>query len=634
MYDNITVDKLFDYLLKDSKQHRSQLLDDIEAGYLPNDVLNSEILANNKVVTDEINPDVELDRLDNKEVFGDPYSDEDDWLSAVTFEQVDDEDIANQILDNLKKGDTVRDLGTVKAGDKSALHKYASKGDTTAILNTHLDRMLSNIRKDPNLTDDEKKDKALRLVFNINTRGLNTEPVDIRLDQDDIYSELDRAGLIEDYQKLDPTFLEREHIRPGEIKTLDEEGTNKQKRQTNYEKWDAPGKEVPMTYISDKDGDIQLWTPSTQANTVYNVFTDSLINALNAGNEPDLSGLSKYIQDVFANKLKSMTYDDWEKEIMLLHHPKLDLNKIKSMIKDWKQDPRKIDMPDDELSQHIITTVRDKIKQYKDKGFDVNDKMIDGFISAILVANNYDDVPEDVLTPEDFGKFLPDDPKLGKSIEELKDSRLNRWHKDNKEQYKEYLAAKASTVEPKNIFEDLLNKSVNKDAKRAIYKYVVLRYPVIGELLERAEAEEDTATIEKLFPTFKMYHDILDFKNNAEGRAALNEWAHRIVGNRMFNDYGLSGRESYDKDKWNENDKYYKALAKAATDDIDTPFERSEAEENSRQKKQTKSTDKGIDTHAPKLRNSIVDTKQKLGNVLSTLPTDMADRIKYNLMED
>lgn len=623
MYDNVTVDELFNYLLKDAKQHKSQLLHEIEAGDLAADVLNSEVLAHNNVISDNVNPDNELDRLDNKEVFGDPYEDP-DWLSSVTFEQIDDDDTAEQVLDNIKKGAVTRELRNSEDDDMTALHKYANKGDTGNILNVHLDRMLNNIRNNKNLTDDEKKDEALRLVFNLSTRGLNTEPVDIRLDQDDIADELDRAGLIDDYRQLDPTFLNRQHIKPGEIKPA-EKGTNVRKRLTGYENWDAPGKEVPMSYISDKDGDIQLYTPSRQANTVFNIFTNALTNAIKAGSAPDTKDLGKYIQDTFTNKLKTMSYDDWEKEIALLRHPEIDLTRIRNLI-DREQEPRKIDMPDDELSQHIITKVRSALAQYRNQGFEVSDSMINNLIRVVLAANDYEDLPEDLLTPEDYAEFVPDNPDIGKTAAELADSRLNRWHKDNKEQYKEYLAAKAGTVKPSNRFEAILNKGAKKEALKSIYKYVFYKYPLLGKQLKIAKETGDEKTFNELAPVVLQYRNILDFQNNTEGKRDLYNWAHVLLNDRMLKDYGIDKREHKKYDTTlNEVLKESRDLMQ---DDAATDFEKKAYE-------YLASADRA---HKEALSDKSNDAYKRGGHkdinsVLATLPADMADRIKFN-MED
>ena len=644
MYDSITVDELFDYLLKDVGKHKDQLLNEIAAGDLPADALNSEILARNNVVTDEVNPDNELDRLDNRDVFGDPYEDP-DWLASVVFEQIDDDDAAERVLENIKKGNTTRALQEVHSdevsSDKGGANKYAEGGDVGNILNVHLDRMLSNIRKDAKLTDDEKKDKALRLIFNMGTRGLNTEPVDIRLDQDDIYNELDRGGLIEGYQSLDPTFMERERITPGKVKDAEAKHVNRRKRLTGYEKWDAASKEVPLSYISDKDGDIQLYTPSKQANTVFNIFTNAFIDAIKAGNAPDMKHLNKYIQDTFEDRMRTMSYSDWEKEIAQMRHPEVNIATLRDLI-NRTEDPRKVDMPDDELSQYIVTKAREIIKQYKNQGFEVDDKFKDSIIKSILAANDYEDLPEDLLTPEDYTEFIPEFEMPEGETEEERDARivaeakakedarndrkLNRWHKGDKEEYKEYLAAKAATVTPRNRFEAMINKGAKKDALRSIYKYVLVRYPLIMKQMQVAKTQGNDKLFHEIYPTAQMYHDILDFKNTPNGRAYLYNWADVLLNNRMLNDFGIENREysSYD----NTLNDILKESKMLMEDEPQTKFEEQAFEALKAADQKHKELQSEENTVFRRGKNRGLDEK-----LLSTLPTSMADNIRHS-MED
>lgn len=644
MYDSITVDELFDYLLKDVGKHKDQLFNEIAAGDLPADVLNSEILARNNVVTDDINPDNELDRLDNRDVFGDPYEDP-DWLASVVFEQIDDDDAAEQVLENIKKGNTTRALQAVRddevSPDKGGANKYAEGGDVGNILNVHLDRMLSNIRKDAELTDDEKKDKALRLIFNMGTRGLNTEPVDIRLDQDDIYNELDRGGLIEGYQSLDPTFMERERITPGQVKDAEAKYANRRKRLTGYEKWDAASKEVPLSYISDKDGDIQLYTPSKQANTVFNIFTNAFIDAIKAGNAPDMKHLNKYIQDTFEDRMRTMSYSDWEKEIAQMRHPEVNIAILRNLI-NRTEDPRKVDMPDDELSQYIVTKAREIIKQYKNQGFEVDDKFKDSIIKSILAANDYEDLPEDLLTPEDYTEFIPEFEMPEGETEEERDARiaaetkakedarndrkLNRWHKGDKEEYKEYLAAKAATVTPRNKFEAMINKGAKKDALRSIYKYVLARYPLIMKQMQVAKAHGNDKLFHEIYPTAQMYHDILDFKNTPNGKAYLYNWADVLLNNRMLNDFGIENREySLYDNTLNDILKESKMLMEY---EPQTKFEEQAFEALKAADQKHKELQSEENTVFRRGKNRGLDEK-----FLSTLPTSMADNIRHS-MED
>lgn len=546
MYD-ITAEQLFDYLLKDKMARKRQMLDDIEQGNLSPDAINSELLAANKAITENDPADSDLDYIDS--VLGDPQVEPaEDWVENATAQQIDNPKIADKVYDNIREARVYKDLQDVK---KDA---HVNRDKSMASLNrdaVRLDRMLYNINKDNMLADSEKVDMALRLLFDYNTRRYGMYPEDIRLSQDDVWKQLmlnETPGeRLEDYQQnafihdpkrkklkdiSDPTFMEKERIIS-----------------------DA----VPLSYESDKDNGVQLFTPSLEANTVYEIFANALINDIKNNKAPELDSMNKYINDTYRNKLKTMTYSDWEKEIARETTP-VDINKIMEQV--YLPKEAKISTGS-ALGDDIAWRVRQKRLDLENESGYSHDRhlpkeTVKSMVEAYLVAANDDlDVPDDVLTPEDWADKLPDNPRLrNKSKEEKEDNKLNRWHAEDKEEYKKFLDEMYTSADPDNTFAAMLNASTVDDLTDKIKQYLNEQAPVLIQQFKNANADGNTAIARELAKKMQYYRamlngeevkitDDLGHEFYINGKVELSNWAHRIMTDSHRNSYDLKKKKTY-----------------------------------------------------------------------------------------
>lgn len=534
MLEAISVEQLFDYLLKNKTAHRKQLLKDIANGEALPTALNKAILLKNKAITDDDAWDSDLDYIDD--IFGDPQiEDVDDWMEQAVYQQVDNPDAAEAVLDNIQKSEAQQDIDTANSKNRKYKNKNYNSPSITA--NT-LDRILTAIKNDEQLSDEEKMDKALRLVYNFSTMRPGEPAPDMRLSQDRVWDNLALAGVLEAYHKSIPG------TEKGSTPIMKGDPTFMEKDRTLSDR-------VPLDYISDKliddfGNEESIFTPTKASNTVYNVFVNSLLKDIAEGNAPDIDDLNHYILDTWQNRLKTMTYDEWEKALAL-ENTKLDINQL---INDIKQ-PLNLEVrhTGNELYDHILDGVRGKLKRLQDKGALGHnvDGMIKGFVNAYLAANDYSDMPEDALTPEDWAQFLPDNPVLrNKSQEEKADNKLNRWHAKDKDAYKAYLdeMAKKRT----DIFEALDYKDERKEVKKNIYKLVAAKYKTLADDFFKARQDGDDETVQALADQLNYYRDILQFKDSKTGRYELNSWADRVLADRYRSKYGIAEREASEKD--------------------------------------------------------------------------------------
>lgn len=513
--NGITVTELFDYLLKNAGMHKEALERAIEEGMLPDDVRNSAILAkHNDIFAD--NPDTDIDHLDN--VIGDPQEEDiTDYTDQSSQEQIADSKIANAVADNIKRGNLVRDL----KGIDSALQRYDTDRAMAESLITqnHIDKILENIRRRPDLSDQEKIETALKFIYNMHVSTPYMPPEDIRLSQDDIANALfmsDTPGrTLDDYQKVEPKFMEWSQRKEDK---------------------------VPLSYISDKDtaaNNSSIYSPSSQALTVYNVFANTLIDDIKAGKAPDTDYLSKYITDAYNNKLKTMTYDDWEKQLALESTP-LDVDQlIKSIKANTASD---IKPTGNDLGDYIIDRVRGIIEKAKEAGTPLNDKAIKGMVLTLLAVNSDEEVPPEALTPEDWVQFIPDNPRLrNKSAEEKADNKLNRWHADEKENYKKYLKAKAKTRD-ENSPAYLMSQLSHEGAKETILDYIERHYDEAGqELLDAVEKGQDNKTA-MLKEKLSNWRDALKAKEEGQSTTYVENWASRLENRAMRKKYNLKDK--------------------------------------------------------------------------------------------
>lgn len=547
MYD-ITAEELFSYLLKDRMARKRQMLDDIEQGNLSPDAINSELLAANKVITDNDSLDSDLDYIDS--VLGDPQVEPaEDWVENAVAQQIDNPKIAKDVYNNIRKAGDFKELQDVKLDANVTRDTQSANANRDAV---RLDRMLYNINKDNFLADSEKVDMALRLLFDYNTRRYGMYPEDIRLSQNDIWKQLmlnETPGeRLEDYQQnafvhdakkkklkdiSDPTFMEKERVIADT---------------------------VPISYESDKDNSVgQLFTPSLEANTVYEIFANALINDIKNNNAPALDNINKYINDTYRNKLKTMTYSDWEKEIAKENTP-VDVNKIVEQA--YLPKEAKISTGS-ALGDDIAWRVRQKRLDLENESGYSHDRHLSkdavrGMVDAYLVAANDDlDVPDDVLTPEDWADKLPDNPRLrNKSKEEKEDNKLNRWHAEDKEEYKKFLDEMYASADPDNTFAAMLNASTVDDLTDKIKQYLNEQAPVLIQQFKNANADGNTAIARELAKRMQYYRAMLNGEDvkiaddlghefYINGKVELSNWAHRIMTDSHRNNYDLKEKKTY-----------------------------------------------------------------------------------------
>lgn len=547
MYD-ITAEQLFGYLLKDKMARKRQMLDDIEQGNLSPDAINSELLAANKVITDNDSLDSDLDYIDS--VLGDPQVEPaEDWVENAVAQQIENPKIAKDVYDNIRKASDFKDLQDIKRDANVTRDTQSAAANRDAV---RLDRMLYNINRDDLLADSEKVDMALRLLFDYNTRRYGMYPEDIRLSQDDIWKQLmlneTPNERLEDYQQnafvhdakkkklkdiSDPTFMEKERVIS-----------------------DA----VPISYESDKDSSVgQLFTPSLEANTVYEIFANALINDIKNNNAPALDNINKYINDTYRNKLKTMTYSDWEKEIARENTP-VDINKIVEQA----YLPREAKISTGSaLGDDIAWRVRQKrldLENESGYGHDrhLSKDIVRGMVEAYLVTADDDlDVPDDVLTPEDWADKLPDNPRLrNKSKKEKEDNKLNRWHTDDKEEYKKFLDEMYANADPEDTFAVMLNASTADSLTEKVKQYLNEQAPVLIQQFKNARADGNTAIARELAKRMQYYRAMLNGENieivddlghkfYIDGKVELSNWVHRIMTDSHRNNYDLKEKKTY-----------------------------------------------------------------------------------------
>lgn len=476
----VTVAELFKHLLKNSKAHQDKYLSDLENNYLPATVANRIILAKNKDELFSDNPDLELEHIDRTydrpldDVSG--MSDEDylryqqDYAKGAAEAQIVDPNLAKQVTKNIDKR-----LGYYNNVDE--LKKYNTNIDDAwaNLRNFNLDRMLANLYK-RDMSDEEKLEVALRLIYNNATRQFNRSPADMKLDQDDLYASLP-LDTVDALQAKEPGFLERQRVLSDTI---------------------------PLAYTSDKwfDEDRQehsIFTPTDETNAVYGMFAEKFLKDLQDGNAPDIDDLTQYITKLYSDRLRTMPYDEWQK---LMDKEAEEINRRKS----------------EELGRPLSESEKVEL-----------------------------DVPDEALTPEDWaGNMKPEQYKVGKTAAEKAENKLNRWHKDNKEEYKEYLEDMAATRDPDD-YRAVIDSAELDTAMQAIVAYIQKKLPILCQNFETANNLDDTAKARKLSNKIAYYYDIL--KGTESGVTELNNWARRYVSNTHRKAHDLEDHRLSDAEK-------------------------------------------------------------------------------------
>ena len=166
---NITVDELYDYILKDADKRKQQVRDDVHNNLLSAKWLNTLLLGEHPEVF-EYNPDTELEHIDS--VLGKPQGlDDKAWVEDANYEQL-PESIANKINDNNAKADRQDFTTNELPEDLQKNSDIRSSVDANRNMQSVIfDKILSNVRKNANITDEQNKLLALRLLYNNNTPG-------------------------------------------------------------------------------------------------------------------------------------------------------------------------------------------------------------------------------------------------------------------------------------------------------------------------------------------------------------------------------------------------------------------------------------------------------------------------------
>lgn len=468
---SVTVEDVFKYLLRNKAQHRSQLLSDIQEGYLPATDLNSELIS--KQVMNDDNPDLGIDHIDA--VLGDPFETDDleQWQKDAVVEQFDDKTAA-KIIRNMenKSHEQLPD-------DTETRSKVSQARDNEhAVI---FDRLLTNLYKQKHLNDNDKLEAALRMVFNNATRSWAILPVDIRLDQGDINTALDLNGTFDKFNDVRAKKLGRE--------LKDEERAenvlfNRQRVHAN---------EVPMTYMSDKEFDengkeSSIFTPTRSTNTVYDIFASKLLKDLASGKAPDPDTLTAYIYKTYADRLKTMTWSEWQDV----------LDKEEDAINNAREEM---------LGRHL--TEAEKVS------FDIDD---------------YDDL----LTPEDWIEFMPENKYKvsGKTQEERKENRLHRQHGTGEQlqKYKDYLDFAAKSTDPDNP-EAYLRSEKKRALKRSIKKHMLDELEDLAALDEYYTSVNDEEGLAEIEPKIKLRLQV--YNNTDIGNKVLDDIANKLTMRRL-----------------------------------------------------------------------------------------------------
>ena len=298
---------------------------------------------------------------------------------------------------------------------------------------------------------------------------------------------------------------------------------------------------------------------SLEANTVYEIFANALINDIKNNKTPALDSINKYINDTYHNKLKTMTYSDWEKEIARENTP-VDINKIIEQA----YLPKEAQISTGSvLGDDIAWRVRQKrLNLENESGYDhdrhLSKDIVRGMIEAYLVTANDDlDIPDDVLTPEDWADKLPDNPRLrNKSKEEKEDNKLNRWHAEDKEEYKKFLDEMYTSADPDDTLAVMLNASKTDDLTEKVKQYLNEQAPVLIQQFKNARADGNTAIARELAKRMQYYRamlngedveitDDLGHKFYINGKIELSNWIHRIMTNSHRSNYDLKEKKTY-----------------------------------------------------------------------------------------
>lgn len=531
--NDITVDELYDYILRDSKKRSRLVKEDIQHDLLPADIVNKELLAKHPEVFD-YNPDTEVDHIDA--VLGTPDLKDKGWEEDAAFEQL-PEKLADTYTENKAKAER-QDFDSDAPEEQKKMNMNRNSQD--AIINMHntvLDRILTNVRNS-DMSDEQKKLFALRMLYNNSTKGFHKVLPDIKLSQ----------GVLREALADDPIWSN-----PDKWKNYDRV-LNAERINTDY---------LPLTYDSDKlnyedvswdeNGNEHrepkteyLFHPNEDSLAVYNIFVNNLLGDILSKNSSvkDPYSLAKYISDKYTDAVKVMTYDDWEKEFA-----KLDNN-----------------INEGELERRVRDEVRRRKEQYGEKKWlknGISDEEVEQIRDTIRAAMSEQEVdPESVVTPDDFIEDIPDNPRLrAKSAEEKAKNRTKAMHGDSAEAYERYEKAKqlASGVrEPKNEDEEATLVMIQQEQKEAYefvnhwlkdYKWPQVQKQYLSLMNGRDKLQESLANIKDKKQKQKVRNEI--YKCDVRLHTFNNEIKRYYY---MLSDtpYGIQEKKALANSYWNE----------------------------------------------------------------------------------
>lgn len=506
--DNIAVEELFDYVLKDANQRKKQLYADVSNTLLPASVKNSRILADNSKQIFADDPDKDLDHIDV--LLGEPEYDEaldddellrqdTDYMLDATDEQIDNEQLADRIKNNISQDNMFYGINSTVARPERKTRKQLVQ---LARENQHkviLDKIISNLLKRSDISDDDKKEALLRILYNNAITSSHSVPADIKLSQRDLRNGLEDAGTYDALNSLEDqrNFLNRQRVLTDQ---------------------------VPISYMSDKTFDKQgkehsLFTPTTQSNTLYDKFANKFLEDIANGTIQDVYDLSPYVMDIYKDTIRTMPYIDWLKVV--------------------DEEAAKINAAKEKRLGRPLTE-SEKVEL---------------------------DVPEDALTPEDWAEFMPINVKLGKSAAEKADNKLNRQHANNKEDYKRYLSVVAGLRDPdstdamlyameygKTPLEEFVENHGRTPDEEMEHIIVDLIIPYcqrnLLKLQEERKIQEDlgnTYTVKKIIREQQYLQDMLDLTDT--GVVQLQNFAQRYFSNMLRAEYGISNQKAFTSKK-------------------------------------------------------------------------------------
>lgn len=301
---NLAVKELFDYVLKDAIQHRRQFYADVANTLLPATDKNSLLIAEKAKQLFEDNPDIDLDHLDL--ILGEPEYDESldddellkqdyDYTSDTIDEQLDDEKLAQQLKDNLKHENLFYGLNSTVSDTDRKTRKQLIQAARENKRKVTLDKIISNLLKKNDISDDDKKEALLRILYNNAITPVHSAPADMKLSQRDFKNALEDAGTYDALAAVSkqPNFLDKQRVLTDQ---------------------------VPITYTSDKVFDKHgkehsIFTPTEQTNALYDKFASKLLEDIGNGTVKDVYDLSPYVMNIYTDTLRTMPYEDWLKVV-------------------------------------------------------------------------------------------------------------------------------------------------------------------------------------------------------------------------------------------------------------------------------------------------------------------------------